>query len=272
MMKRGMKIAVTLAMPAILLSLVSLQIVCQNGAAPPKDAQSTDALHAGETITTTAATTLPAGPISVRVSIMMVIHKEYGALAHLMGKRNVTVTDEPYEAGKSWWDNPMVIHKDVSFPNSAVSADANSAPIAGRGQSANVSVEMTLVPHAEITLKTPATCDCIKGTLTATITTVSEYYDGKWTRVAAATDQKITFNFDNSDKSMSLRQTITETRTMPSFSFERYTRDRQKWEPKSAWPADPQSGDWRCAIYVKDAKLMITGYEYFEGATGQKSK
>jgi hypothetical protein len=215
------------------------------------------------------ATTLPAGPTSVRVSVQMIIHKKYGTLARLSGKRDVTITDKPYDEGKSWWDNPMVIHQDASFPNSEVTAGADSASIAGRGNSSNVSVDLTLVPHADITLDTLVASDCLKGTITATITTVSDYYDGKWTPVARANDSPVAFAFDTSDKSRPLRPTTTETRAMPPFSFERYIRDQQKWEPRSAWPASPKSGDWRSAIYVKDAKLVIIGYQYADRPTTQ---
>ena len=258
-MKRAYKIAAALA---VLLCLVSLQLMCKGSSGPSRDDQSLDAAA----VTAKSATTLPAGPTSVRVCIMMVVHKEYGLLAHVSGKRDITVTDKPYVAGRNWWDNPMVIFQDPSFPNSALAAGASAAPIAGSGKSDNVSVEMTLVPHADITLKTPATSDCIKGTLTATITTVSDYYDGKWTRVANVRDKPVVFNFDTSDKSRRLQRTASETRTVPPFTFERYIREHEKWEPGSAWPTNPKSGDWRCTIYVKDAKLAITGYQYAERA------
>jgi hypothetical protein len=176
----------------------------------------------------------------------------------------VTGADEPYSAGKSWWDNPMVIYEDPALPSSDVTAQADSAAITGRGSSANISVDLTLVPHADVTLKTFAASDCMKGTLTATITTISDYYDRKWTRVAEAHDSPVAFDFDTCDESKPLRPTTTETRTMPPFSFERYTRDREKWEPRSAWPTEPKSGDWRCTIYVKDAKALMTGYRYEE--------
>ena len=260
-MNRAYKIAATLA---VLLCLASLQLMCQGGSGPPIDDQSI----VTAAVITKSATTLPAGPTSVRVCIMMVVHKEYGLLAHVSGKRDITVTDKPYAAGKNWWDNPMVIFQDPSFPNSALAAGASAAPIAGSGKSANVSVEMTLVPHADITLKTPATSDCIKGTLTATITTVSDYYDGKWTRVVNVSDKPVVFNFDTSDESRPLRPTASESRTVPPFTFERYRREHEKWEPRNAWPTNPKSGDWRCTIYVKDAKLAITGYQYAESAPG----
>jgi hypothetical protein len=264
-MKRASKIAVAMAVPAILLCLVSLQLMCQGGSAPPKDDQSLTSAA----VTAKSATTLPAGPTSVRVCIMMVVHKEYGLLAQVSGNKDITVTDRPYAAGKSWWDNPMVIFEDPSFPNSAVAAGASAAPISGSGKSSNVSVEMTLVPHADITLKTPASSDCIKGTLTATITTVSDYYDGKWTQVANVSNEPVVFNFDTCDKSKPLRPTASESRIVPPFTFERYIRDHQKWERKTAWPTNPKSGDWRCTIHVKDAKLAVTGYQFMERAPAE---
>jgi hypothetical protein len=274
-MKRAVKMAIGMAVPAVLLCLASLHLMCRDGQDPSADARNGDApLAAGattspdETLTATAApTTLPAGPTSVRVSIEMVIHKKYGTLAHISGKRDVTITDQPYDEAKSWWDNPMVIHQDAAFRNSArnpggLAAGADSATIGGSGSSSNVSVDLTLVPHADITLNTLAVSDCLKGTITATITTESDYFDGKWTPVARAKDSPVSFDFDTSDKSRPLRPTTRESRAMPPFVFERYIRDREKWEPRSAWPASPKSGDWRSSIYVKDAKLLMTGYQY----------
>jgi hypothetical protein len=259
--------------------------MCRDGEDPSTDARHADAPLAGgaaaaaadETVTATAAaTTLPAGPTNVRVSIEMVIHKKYGTLAHISGKRDVTITDQPYDEAKSWWDNPMVIHQDASFHNSAtrnpadLAAGADSATIGGSGSSSNVSVDLTLVPHADITLNTLAVSDCLKGTITATITTESDYYDGQWTPVARAKDSPVSFDFDTSDKSgRPLRPTTRESRAMPPFVFERYIRDREKWEPRSAWPASPKSGDWRSSISVKNAKLLMTGYQYADRPSAQ---
>jgi hypothetical protein len=260
------KAAAALAIPAVLVCLVSCQLMCQDAAGPGENSRRGTAPRADApppaVVTTTAEATVPAGPTSVRVCIMMVIHKDYGALARIAGKKNVTERDEAFDAGKSWWDNPMVIYEDASFPNSAVTANADSAAIKGRGRSRNVAVEMTLVPHADVTLKSLVASDCIRGTLTATIATRSDYYDGKWTEVANVRDQEVAFDFDTSDKSRALTATTSESRSLPPFSFERYTRDRRKWEPRSAWPAKPRNGDWRCTIEVRDAKLRITGYQY----------
>jgi hypothetical protein len=74
---------------------------------------------------------------------------------------------------------------------------------------------MTLVPHADITLKTLIASDCLKGTLTASITTVSDYYDGKWTQVAVVKDTPVAFNFDTSDKPRRMEATASETREVP---------------------------------------------------------
>ena len=44
--------------------------------------------------------------------------------------------------------------------------------------------------------------------------------------------------------------------------------DHKKWDAQSTWPAKAKSGDWRCTINVKDAKLAITGYQYIDGEKG----
>jgi hypothetical protein len=80
--------------------------------------------------------------------------------------------------------------------------------------------------------------------------------------VADTRDTPISFAFDTADQSRTLRPTTSETRDMPAFSFERYTRDRQQWKPKTAWPTTPKSGDWRCTMLVTNPKLVMTGYQY----------
>jgi hypothetical protein len=236
--------------------------MCRDRGGSPKAVPAADRPDSEAVVITVPPTTLPAGASSVRVSIQMIIHKKYGTLAHLTGRKDITVTDTPYDAAKSWWDNnPMLIFDDAAYGDSAVTADADSATITGRGRSANVRVDLTLVPHADLTSDPLSTSDCLKGTITATITTESDYYDGKWTAVARAKDTPIAFNFDTSDPSKPLRPTTSETRKFPPFTFERYTRDREKWSPKSAWPTKPQNGDWRCTIYVNDARLSLIGYE-----------
>ena len=268
-MKRVMKISIGISGATVLTSLVLSQVMCRTVPNPSEPSRSDDAPSPQAVVSMTSATTLPAGPTSVRVCIVMVVQKRYGVVAHVFGKKDVTITDKPYDAGKSWWDNPMVIFEDVSYPRAGATAGADAASIAGRGTSSNVSIEMTLVPHADVTLETLAKSDCLKGTLTVTISTLSEFYDGHWTQVANAKDKGLVFEFDSSDKSKQLRPTGSETRTVPPFTFGRYTRDHQKWDSKSAWPAEAENGDWRCTIDVKDAKLAITGYQYIDGKRGQ---
>jgi hypothetical protein len=269
-MKRAMKISIGIAGASILTSLVLSQLMCQTAPQPPAPSPSGDALTPDEVATMTAAATLPAGPTSIRVCIVMVVHKQYGLMAHLAGNKDITKTDKPYDAGKSWWDNPMVMYEDLRFPGAGATVGADAASIAGKGQSSNVSVEMILVPHADVTLTTLVKSDCIKGTLKATITTLSEYYDGDWTDAADAKDREIVFELDSSDKSKQMTPTGFETRTLPPFTFGRYVRDHEKWDARNAWPAKAKNGDWRCTINVKDATLAITGYQYLTGETGTR--
>ena len=64
-----------------------------------------------------------------------------------------------------------------------------------------MSVETTLVPHADVNFCNFGDSDCVKGTITVSITTVSEYYDGKWTAMSNVKDRPLVFTFDTSDKS-----------------------------------------------------------------------
>jgi hypothetical protein len=269
-MRRSTKLALGLAVPALLVCVAATQLMCRDrggGGGAPVDARSGgDAPDPDAIVATAPPTTVPAGPAGVRVSVRMVIHKKYNFMARVAGNKDSTVTDAPYAEGKSWWDNPMLVFQDASFRKTRATAGDDSATITGGGSSANVAVDLTLVPHADVTLNTLAASDCVKGTLTARITTISDYYDREWTRVTDTRDAPIAFAFDTSDPKRPLRPTTQEAREIPPFSFERYTRDRQKWEPRSAWPANPESGDWRCTIEVKDVKLAMTGYQYADTA------
>ena len=261
-MTRPAKMFLSLALCALLICLATTQLKCRDRGGSPKAVSAGDTPDADAVAINLPPTTLPTAGSSVRVSIKMVVHRKYGKLARLTGRKDSTKSDTDYDAAKNWWDNPMVIFDDAAYQASAVTTDADSAAITGRGRSANVRVDLTLVPHADITADPLAASDCLKGTLTATISTESDYYDGKWTAVARATDTPIAFNFDTSEPSKPLRPTTSEERTFPPFSFERYAREHEKWSPKSAWPTKPQNGDWRCTIYVKDARLVLTGYQY----------
>jgi hypothetical protein len=77
-------------------------------------------------------------------------------------------------------------------------------------------------------------------------------------------DRKITFHFDTCDPLQHMEVVRRETRTIPTFTFERYTRDEMKWEPKSNWPGQAESGDWHVVIYGRDATLEVTSYRYVQ--------
>src|SRR5689334_14250315 len=106
-MKRSAKLALSLAVPALLVCFVSTQLMCRGrgaGGGPGEvssggggDAPDPDAI-----VATTPPTTVPAGPASVRVSVKMVIHKKYNFMARVAGNKDSTVTDQPYAEGKSW--------------------------------------------------------------------------------------------------------------------------------------------------------------------------
>jgi len=259
---RFSRIVLGLGIPTTVACMPASQLMCQDLSSQSRDSQ----IDLDRAVTASAHRTTPtagAGPTSVRVCISMVVQKKYGVLAHIVGlKRDATITDGEYSPDKNWWNNPLLIHQDATFPNSQVTAAADSVAIKGGGKSDNVDIDVTLTPHADVTLKTDAVSDCMKGKITATITAKSEFYDGGWNPMANATDSPIAFDFDTTDRSKALHPTTSESRTMPPFSFERYTRDHEKWEPRSAWPSKPERGDWRCTIYVKDVKLVMSGYQY----------
>jgi hypothetical protein len=103
------------------------------------------------------------------------------------------------------------------------------------------------------------------------MSTAAEYYDEHWTPMAHEADRKVIFRFDTRDPHRALEVVGHEVRTIPNFALERYTRDEERWEPKSSWPGDAESGDWRVVIYGKDASLDIIRYRYVQesGAGGQ---
>jgi hypothetical protein len=127
-------------------------------------------------------------------------------------------------------------------------------------------VKVALIPHADVSIKTLPRSDGIRGTITTTISTVAEYFDGHWTQMVLESDRPITFRFDTCDPDMRLEEIGQETRSIPSFAFERYTRDELKWEPRSDWPRDAESGDWRVVIYGKNAVVNVTSYRYVQSA------
>jgi hypothetical protein len=89
---------------------------------------------------------------------------------------------------------------------------------------------------------------------------VASFYDNGWTQMVDVNDRPLTFRFDTRDPNRAAEPTGRDTRRIPQMSFERYTRDRERWGPRSAWPAGPQSGDWRTVIQGRDVVIDLTGY------------
>jgi hypothetical protein len=211
----------------------------------------------------------PAGVSNVMVYVKMVIERKYGILAHIVGKRDYTERDIVYDAQKSWWDNPLVAYADAPFvrddaplAHTDVVGETDAETIAGASRSSNADVALTLIPHAVVTLRSTPRSDCIKGTITVSIDTVDDYFDGAWTELVRTIDKPLTFSFDTCDPGRQLEQIVHETRTIPTFAVERYTRDHEKWESRSHWPNEFRTGDTRVVIYGRDATLNVTGYRY----------
>jgi len=195
----------------------------------------------------------------------MVIDKEYGLLAHLGGKRDTEVhrtTDSPENR---WWENPLVVYEEAPLTRDPdLTAGFDGAVIAGEGKSANATVAITMIPHADIAIATLPKCDGMKGTIKVSITAASDFYDGRWTQLVRVADKAMVFHFDTCDPSRRLEVVGSETRTVPAVSFERYTRDRDKWEPRHAWPTKAESGDFWVTIYGKDGVIDVTAYRYVD--------
>jgi hypothetical protein len=197
--------------------------------------------------------------------VKIVVDKKYNTLAYLLGgMRDSTWERTHYDAAKPWWNNALVGYAEPPIRNADVIGRDDAQLMTGHGASGNVTVHSTLVPHADVAVKTIPASDAIRGTLTTTISTAAEYYDEHWTQMAHETDRKVTFRFDTCDPNRPVEVVGHETRPIPAFALERYTRDEKRWEPKSSWPGDgaAESGDWRVVIYGKDARLEITSYRY----------
>jgi hypothetical protein len=199
----------------------------------------------------------------VTVYIKTVVDKRFGVLAYLGGSRNTIDRHLVYKPGNAWWDNPLVVYQEQPLPGSIdMTGGADGAEIVGLGTSANVAVNLLLIPHAEITLHTQPKCDAIKGTIQVRISAASDYFDGSWTPMAQVHDKTLLFAFDTCDPSRSREAIGNEVRSVSAFSFERYTRDKQKWEARNTWPAQPENGDWRISISGNEATMDITTYRY----------
>jgi hypothetical protein len=206
-----------------------------------------------------------AGPCSAVLYVKVVVDKKYGVLAHLVGgMRDSTWRRTAYDPANPWWRNALVAYTDPPFGDADVIGGADAEAFAGDGASDNVAIRTTLVPHVDVAVKTNPKSDAIRGTFTTTISTLAEFYDGHWAQMVRQDARKVTFHFDTCDPLRHTEVIGHETRTIPAFTFERYTRDQQKWEPKSNWPAQGESGDWNVVIYGKDTTLEVTTYRYVQ--------
>jgi hypothetical protein len=248
--------------PVCVLALVLTLIACQNTAKPPNEAETGDPLRS---ITSPAtAASQPAGPSSVMIYIKTVVEKKYGFLAQIVGKRDTALRHTVYQSDHSWWDNPMIAYADPPFAHADVIGQADAEEIDGEGASANIRVRLTLVPHADVAIQTMPKSDGVKGTITVSISTVADYFDGGWTEMVHVKDKRLSFTFNTCDPRKQLQQIMHETRIIPAFFLERYTRGHEKWEPRSRWPHTFKTGDGRTVIYGKDATVDVTGYRYVE--------
>jgi hypothetical protein len=252
---------VTVMLTACMLALALTYTACQDS---DHQARPASAHRPVSLMTLAPSTSRPAGPSSVLVYIKMNTEKKYGLVAHVGGKRDITQRSVPYAIENDWWDNPLVVYADSPFTRADVIGRADAETITGRGSSKNVGLRVTLVPHADVAMQTMPASDAVKGTITVTISTVADYFDGGWTEMVRATDKRLTFTFNTCDPGKRVQETAHEARSVPAFSLERYTREHEKWEPRSSWPDQPESGDWRSAIYGKDAVLDVTGYRYVQ--------
>ena len=201
---------------------------------------------------------------SVTVYLKLVIDKDYGMLAKLSGKRDSSERSEPYDIANAWWDNPLVVYLEppLAAPDTIAAADAR--PISGEGSSKNVAVELTLIPRAEIAIDTTPASHAVAGSITLTISSVASYYDGRWEQMVDVKDRRVTFNFDTRAPGRPVVATGQETRQIPQWAFNRYTRERERWETRSQWPAEPQSGDWQTEMTGRNIAINLTGYRYLD--------
>ncbi len=202
---------------------------------------------------------------SILVYIKVVIQKEFGWVAkNLGGMRDNTWRRTLYRPSNHWWENPLIVHNDPLIVEPDIIMDSDAQSITGAGSSKNIKVRVNLVPHAELTVKTIPPSDAVQGTISCVISARASYYDGKWVEMVHEVDRTVTFLFDSRDPAQAMEVIDVETRTVPLFVFERYTRDQIKWEPKSRLPSVAVSGDWHVAIYGKNAVLKLTRYRHVQ--------
>lgn len=230
----------------------------------PADKSASPELLRPQLMPNVAPASQPAGPTRIIVYIKTIAERKYGLLAHIIGKQDVTVRHLVLDPDKSWWDNPMIVYADAPFAHPNVIGQADAEAIVSEGAGANVTVRLTLVPHVDLAMETIPSCDGIKGSITVSITAGADFYDGRWTQILRTKDHQLTFSFNTCDPNRRLQEIAHESRTIPEFSLERYSRGHEKWEPMSRWPAEFKSGDARTVIYGKDAKVNVTAYRYAE--------
>jgi hypothetical protein len=205
----------------------------------------------------------PPATSSVMVYIKVVIDKKFGLIARLLGgMKDHTWQLTHYDPANAWWKNPLIVYSDPPIADFDILGQADAPAVAGHGSSSNLSVKVSMVPHADVSVKTIPKSDGIKGTITTTISSEAQYYDRGWTPMVHMADKQVIFSFDTCDPNRSVESIGHETRKVASFGLERYTRNEKKWEPQKDWPTDAKSGDWRVVIHGKDAVLELTTYRY----------
>lgn len=198
---------------------------------------------------------------SVTIYIKIVMHRKYNLLAKLLGgKADNTWQSADYDPANAWWENPLVVYIDPPLLAVDAIGRGDGPVISGEGSSGNVTIRLSLTPHADVAIRTIPRSDAIAGTIETTISTVAEFYDGGWVEMVRVADRKVRFAFDTRDPLHPMEAISEETRTIPAFIFERYTRDQEKWEPRSKWPAQGESGDWRVVIVAEQATLRVTRF------------
>ncbi|HUO08001.1 MAG TPA: hypothetical protein VM008_06860 [Phycisphaerae bacterium] len=245
---------------ALIFSLICFTSACQQ---PPHTMDSRSAMIdcTIPSVPDAATSTSPLST-SVRVYVELTIERKYNLLARVFGYANSTESRIAFDPAKDWWDNPIIVFADPVIPSPDATATADAAPLVGQGASTNVRVALTLTPHAEIAFRNAAKCDAIQGTITLSISTLSDYFDGDWTQMLVAKDRNVSFSFDTRIPGRPTTTVIHETRTLPLFVFQRYTRDHDRWDARTDWPTTPESGDFRITLVGKNATLHLTGYQY----------
>lgn len=212
-----------------------------------------------------------AAQTSVLIYLKSVTVKKYGWLAQQVGYRNTTVALLIYDPRMDWWTRPALLYEDTPISSPDAVGGADCAVMKGIGGSSNVDVTLALTCHADVAFKTLPKADCIKGTITATLTASANFFDGRWTNVVTVIEKPVAFKIDTCDPSRRIRPIGAETRNIPIF-FEAYTRGRTRWLSRTQWPGKPERADVRVVLYARDAQLDITGYRYDDASSKNPQK